>query len=278
MPYRQKDGEDNVPDNLELHTANHVHENYDLYEDEDPKQTIRPTRAVDIMATTLHEPAGYHEVEDSRSGRYYQFRDRADTVKETDTGRDEIRLEGSESTTQAPSTNRFPFGQRQTTYVTKTLLVTKLEKYTDHRVTATMIAHNCIPVDPSIQRCRGYFNPIYAGPIQSIHKTEIEKAKKGKDGSLIIASIIHPKPGVPIQNHEILAAVEAVNQASLNFQNRRPGRPHVIPPLFSGTLGIQLGDDVQNEEKVTANDKIDEAPIVEEADPKEGQEETTISE
>lgn len=236
-----------------------------------------------VATTQLYNPVEAETVlEDSRSGKYLEFRNRKESTKEKEP-EDEVRLEGSESlSTPAPTTIRLPFVQRQTTeYVTKTVLITKLEKFTDHRVTATMVAHNCLPVDPAMPRCRGYINPIYESPIHNIHNTEIEpsrnEAEKGKEGSIIIASIVHKKPGVSIHDHnqEILAAVEAVNQASQSIQNRRPlSRPHVIPPLFSGTLGIHLGDSVQNVEE----EKIEIEPVIEEAGPEEGKEQTTVKE
>ena len=201
LPYRRKDqekNEDSPASYLELHTVNHVHESYDIYGDEDviSEQTIRPTSAVRVAPTSLYAPAPPVEIEDSRSGKYLKFGgDKIDKVKESEV-KDEVRLEGSESersetTTSAPSPSRFPFGvrPRQTTeYVTKTVLITKLEKFTDHRVTATMVAHNCLPVDPSIPRCRGFVNPIYDLPLVPGYHKGVEGDKKGKSG-LIVDSV-----------------------------------------------------------------------------------------
>ncbi|XP_073974416.1 uncharacterized protein isoform X2 [Rhodnius prolixus] len=42
---------------------------------------------------------------------------------------------------------------KSTHYVTKTLYVTKIEKTLDHRVTATLVAKNCLPTEPRIPFC-----------------------------------------------------------------------------------------------------------------------------
>lgn len=204
----------------------------------------------------IHVEVDEPDVEASRSAKYLEFKERTQpkTVDEL--------LEGSELSSVLSIRNPF---QRQTTeYVTKTVLVTKLEKITDHRVTATLVAQNCLPVDPKIPRCRGFpSNPILEAP-------EILQAEESKQMPIIIASVVHPGE---YHNHrqQILQAVEAVNQVSQSIQGqssgRRPQRPHILPPLLSGDLAINLRDDPQSVEQADekAADQAAEQ-IVEEAE------------
>jgi hypothetical protein len=80
------------------------------------------------------------ELESSREGRYLEFRRQTPTPPATTaTSDDAARL-----------MNLPP----ETHYATQTLWVTRVLKVTDYRVTATLEAKNCVPVDLKVPFCQ----------------------------------------------------------------------------------------------------------------------------
>lgn len=72
---------------------------------------------------------------------------------------------------------RYTAPSIHTEYSTKTVLITKLEKFTDRRVTATLLAINCLPVDHNIPMCRSIPshipNPINETPDEYLRGTQL---------------------------------------------------------------------------------------------------------
>lgn len=79
------------------------------------------------------------ELESSREGRYVEFRRQTPVPPATITTDDTARL-----------LNLPP----ETHYATQTLWVTRVLKVTDYRVTATLEAKNCVPVDLKVPFCQ----------------------------------------------------------------------------------------------------------------------------
>ncbi|XP_069674378.1 proteoglycan 4-like [Periplaneta americana] len=106
---------------------------------------IEPTAAVKIPSVSataeLQEPKNL-KLESSREGRYIEFRKETPKIQAATTNVD------YEST--ARLLNLYP--ETQTT--TKTLWVTRVQKVTDYRVTATLEAKNCVPTDLKIPFCQ----------------------------------------------------------------------------------------------------------------------------
>ncbi|KAL0280293.1 UNVERIFIED_CONTAM: hypothetical protein PYX00_001632 [Menopon gallinae] len=172
LPYRSNDEEE--PD-MDMDVQHQITYSDDVRKEEHP---------VSEMANYM-KPV--KEVLDGeRNGKYLQFGKRK--VKEPE-------IEGSEG-----------HPRQSAEYVsTTTVLLTKLEKYTDHRVTATMIAQNCLPVDPAIPRCRRYVvNPIIEVPLHG--------SLKGNKNSIIITPVVKLKS--ELQDEEIDKTVEAVKKAA----------------------------------------------------------------
>lgn len=173
LPYRSNDEEERDVDmDMDVHHqimfSSKVEEN--LHSANDMASYMKPVNEV---------------LDGNRNGKYLQFGKR----------KKEAEVEGSES-------------QRQSTdYVTTTtVILTKLEKYTDHRITATMIAHNCLPVDPAIPRCRRYVvNPIIEVPLHG-------SLKEGNKNSIIITPVVKLKSEP--QDEEIEKTVGAVKKAA----------------------------------------------------------------
>ncbi|KAK9500994.1 hypothetical protein O3M35_002136 [Rhynocoris fuscipes] len=67
---------------------------------------------------------------------------------------------------------------KNTHYVTKSIIVTKVEKTFDHRVTATLVAKNCIPSAPRFPHCGKFHHPIIGG---GIHNNNNNKEWKDKE-------------------------------------------------------------------------------------------------
>jgi hypothetical protein len=89
--------------------------------------------------TVPQESEDVPELEPSREGRYLEFR------RETPT---------PPATTSSDNTARLLNLPPETHFVTQTLRVTRVLKVTDYRVTATLEAKNCVPVDLKVPFCQ----------------------------------------------------------------------------------------------------------------------------
>jgi hypothetical protein len=103
------------------------------------------------------------ELESSREGRYLEFRRQTPTPPATTASDDTARL-----------LNLPP----ETHYATQTLWVTRVLKVTDYRVTATLEAKNCVPVDLKVPFCQAspppasdYDQGAYK-PLEFVHSQE----------------------------------------------------------------------------------------------------------
>jgi hypothetical protein len=83
------------------------------------------------------------ELESSREGRYLEFRRQTPAPPATTT-----------TTTTSDDTARLLNLPPETQYATQTLWVTRVQKVTDYRVTATLEAKNCVPVDLKVPFCQ----------------------------------------------------------------------------------------------------------------------------
>lgn len=97
------------------------------------------------------------ELESSREGRYLEFRRQTPAPPATTTSDDTARL-----------LNLPP----ETHYATQTLWVTRVLKVTDYRVTATLEAKNCVPVDLKVPFCQASPppKPLHFGTTTPTHQ------------------------------------------------------------------------------------------------------------
>ena len=115
---------------------------------------IPPTTS---QMTTPQKAGQTPELESSREGRYLEFRRQTPAPPATTTSDDTARL-----------LNLPP----ETQYATQTLWVTRVQKVTDYRVTATLEAKNCVPVDLKLPFCQASPppNPPYFATATSPHQ------------------------------------------------------------------------------------------------------------
>jgi len=111
------------------------------------------------------------ELESSREGRYLEFRRQTPVPPATITPDDTARL-----------LNLPP----ETHYATQTLWVTRVLKVTDYRVTATLEAKNCVPVDLRVPFCQAYPPPkpplsATAIPLHQVNKPLPHAARQTSD-------------------------------------------------------------------------------------------------
>jgi hypothetical protein len=98
---------------------------------------IPPATAVPTVPQTEEESL---ELEPSREARYLEFRRETPAPPTT--------------STSADSNARLLNLPRETHTATRTLWVTKVQKVTDYRVTATLEAKNCVPNDLKVPFCQ----------------------------------------------------------------------------------------------------------------------------
>ncbi|PNF42703.1 hypothetical protein B7P43_G14172 [Cryptotermes secundus] len=134
-----------------------------LWEDDQQEGLyIEPTSVLRIPAATTGPtlPQGGEdtvELEPSREDRYLEFRRKTPEVPTTDS---------------ADNNGRLLHLRPQTHIATHTVWVTKVQKVTDYRVTATLEAKNCVPSDlkiPFCQRQPSQKPPIYV-PTKPPHR------------------------------------------------------------------------------------------------------------
>lgn len=78
-----------------------------------------------------------------------------------------------------PSEDEDRTYQQNNEWETKTVLVTRIHKYTDHQVTATLIAKNCAPVSQHVPKCKK-------------KRDAVIRDRPDGDTPLIIASAVAP--------------------------------------------------------------------------------------
>ena len=136
------------------------------------KSFIDPTPTVQIRETKILSN-GENGGVNHRKPKYLKFKFREEKINEGN-NKEGTNLMGSES---MPSYLDFQKQQHDSSEpFTKTILITKLEKYIDHRVTATLLAQKCIPNDRSIPMCRSYENPIRQSP-EGLLNVRMEKER-----------------------------------------------------------------------------------------------------
>lgn len=92
----------------------------------------------------------------------------------------------------APSEENF-LNYRPADVFTKTVLITKLEKYTDHEVTATLKAMNCLPVDRGIPMCFSQYDLVKEIPDESYEGKELIFSKFDENIRNIIIKTTAPE-------------------------------------------------------------------------------------
>ncbi|PSN41034.1 hypothetical protein C0J52_17733 [Blattella germanica] len=117
---------------------------------------IEPTASLNLIPTTYvqHdvdspnlEEGDPLDLEPSREGRYLEFHRHTPT---TSASAEEVLEETDRLIKIHPP---------KTHTITQTLWVTKVQKVIDHRITATLEAKNCVPVDPKIPFCHPPHKP-----------------------------------------------------------------------------------------------------------------------
>jgi hypothetical protein len=127
------------------------------------------------------------ELESSREDRYLEFRRQTPAPPATTTSDDTARL-----------LNLPP----ETHYATQTLWVTRVLKVTDYRVTATLEAKNCVPVDLKVPFCQASQPPK---PPHSATATPTHQATKPPQHAARQASDNHQgayKPLDPVHSQD----------------------------------------------------------------------------
>lgn len=117
-------------------------------------------------ATKEAEKTDFTNPEGNRQARYIDFIDgQVESSREDVSSEYDYDLEPSEDP--------------EVEFETKTVLVTRIHKYTDHQVTATLIAKNCAPVSPHVPKCKR-------------KRDAVIRERPDGDSPLIIASAVAP--------------------------------------------------------------------------------------
>nr|CAD7256646.1 unnamed protein product [Timema shepardi] len=177
---------------------------------DEPGLYIQPTAALRIppasAASDLYQMdlEFSTDIDSSRQGKYLEFK--------AATPAPSLQLEASISS--EPSDDSLAEHPRlvqhllhhkpETKVITKTLWVTKVEKVIDHRVTATLVAQNCVPTDAKIPFCGESHPPVYHGESHYEHHHEDHDHEvHHKPSHHHILDLHHEghKPHVPAPHH-----------------------------------------------------------------------------
>lgn len=127
-----------------------------------PVEDLEADKVVEIQSSGEIIEGDASEAE-SREGRYIQFGTpvvqspeeiNIDEAPKDAGGNSET--EGDEGSSVEDKDSRIiqkVLGRQSTVWETKTIYATKTEKVNDH-VTATLVLDNCVPVDPSVPKCK----------------------------------------------------------------------------------------------------------------------------
>lgn len=180
---------------------------------------FRPTRILDSVSLSEQSEelesaeVPIEEDEEGRSGRYLEVGIPTPSVSLKSTGEIDEEPE-SKSRFVDELFHKAPLKH----YTTKTLWVTKVEKLIDYRVTATLEAKNCIPVDLQIPLCSSP-HKVYAPGYSPNHGVYVE----GQTGSHHISN----------NEHHLVSGLTnlfGVNKVAKPFAHHKPSNGHAVIP------------------------------------------------
>lgn len=93
------------------------------------------------------------EGSEARSGRYLQFARETPAVPDVKSTIEDGEIDTFYESDETDEEGKYLFKKAETKVVTKTLWVTRVQKVTDYKVTATLVPENCIPSELNFPRC-----------------------------------------------------------------------------------------------------------------------------
>ncbi|XP_039301444.1 uncharacterized protein LOC111056733, partial [Nilaparvata lugens] len=137
-------------------------------------QLSEPTRILGGVTQSAPSPSEYTDVDSesdygSRSGRYLQLHSATPTAPLASDADIRDAPDDSQGQGQGRIIEQLLNRQPEVHYATKTLWVTKVEKFIDYRVTATLEVKNCVPSEFKFPQCQKIHHPPAPHPHPQPH-------------------------------------------------------------------------------------------------------------